>query len=91
MKMRVGVMDGSVAASLGSTGRASDDVMSAEHLDLENCMRSFVHAVSPELESKWRTEAERFYPEIRGRIVPADIFDEALRLLDAYRSGNTTK
>jgi TRAP-type C4-dicarboxylate transport system substrate-binding protein len=45
-----------------------------------------VHAVSPELEAKWRAMAEELYPQIRGRIVPADVFDEALRLLKEYRA-----
>ena len=40
----------------------------------------------PELETEWRTAAEAVYPKIRGRLVPADIFDEALRLIREYRS-----
>jgi TRAP-type transport system periplasmic protein len=30
--------------------------------------------------AKWRSEAEAAYPKIRGRTVPADLFDEAIRL-----------
>jgi hypothetical protein len=33
----------------------------------------------------WRETAEKMYPRIRGPIVPADAFDEALRYRDAYR------
>ncbi|MCD6338114.1 MAG: TRAP transporter substrate-binding protein DctP [Verrucomicrobia bacterium] len=36
---------------------------------------------------QWRREAQKVYPEIRGRIVPADIFDEAMRLLRERRRG----
>jgi len=31
---------------------------------------------------------EKIYPEIRGTIVPADIFDEVVRLLKEYRDEN---
>ena len=36
----------------------------------------------------WRREAEKFYPQIRGSYVPADLFDEVKRLRDEYRSRN---
>ena len=45
-----------------------------------------VTPVSPALEAEWRTAAEEAYPKIRGKIVPADIFDEVLRLLNEYRA-----
>ena len=40
----------------------------------------------PAAEAQWRALSERLYPEIRGRMVPADMFDEVLRLLAEYRS-----
>ena len=43
----------------------------------------------PEIEAEWRKFAEGFYPQIRGKIVPADIFDEVLRLLQEYRKGKS--
>ena len=46
-----------------------------------------VDTLTPEIEREWREEMERVYPKIRGRIVPADIFDEVQRLLKEYRSG----
>jgi len=45
-----------------------------------------VTRMTPELEQEWRAAAEAVYPQIRGRLVPADIFDEALRLIREYRS-----
>lgn len=45
-----------------------------------------VHAVTPEVEAEWRREAEAAYPKIRGVIVPADIFDEVVKQLKAYRA-----
>jgi hypothetical protein len=40
----------------------------------------------PAAEAEWRTLSERLYPQIRGRMVPADMFDEVLRLLAEYRA-----
>jgi TRAP-type transport system periplasmic protein len=47
--------------------------------------------VTPEMENQWRAEAEKVYPEIRGRIVPADIFDEVQRLVKEYRANGAKK
>ncbi len=33
----------------------------------------------------WQREAEKTYPQLRGRYTPADLFDEVLRLRDAFR------
>jgi TRAP-type C4-dicarboxylate transport system substrate-binding protein len=45
-----------------------------------------VHSVSPDLESQWRQFAEGIYPKVRGRIVPADVFDEVVQILRDYRA-----
>lgn len=45
-----------------------------------------VQAVDAELEARWRAEAERFYPNIRGTYVPAEIFDHVQGLLKEYRA-----
>ena len=42
--------------------------------------------VTPEVEAQWRTTSESFYPRIRGPMVPADMFDEVVRLLNEYRA-----
>lgn len=34
----------------------------------------------------WRAEVEAAYPELRGELAPADLFDEALRLRNEYRT-----
>ena len=39
----------------------------------------------------WRKQAEAVYPKIRGKIVPADLFDEVNRLHDEYRARGATK
>lgn len=42
--------------------------------------------VTPEQEAQWRTMAETTYPKIRGDIVPADVFDQALAAIKEYRA-----
>lgn len=44
-----------------------------------------VQPLTPEIEAEWRQVAEQFYPLIRGRLVPADQFDEVQRVLAEYR------
>lgn len=45
-----------------------------------------VHPVTPQIEEEWRQTAEGVYPKIRGRMVPADMFDEVQRLLKERRA-----
>jgi TRAP-type C4-dicarboxylate transport system substrate-binding protein len=40
-----------------------------------------VTKVTPELEAQWRAAAQAAYPQIRGKLVPADIFDRAQQLI----------
>ncbi len=47
-----------------------------------------VHRVPPEAEAEWRKLAESVYPQIRGRMVPADMFDKVRRLLEEYRTAH---
>jgi TRAP-type C4-dicarboxylate transport system substrate-binding protein len=47
-----------------------------------------VHDLSPDLVERWRQEAEKTYPEIRGHIVPAEIFDEVRQRVQADRSSD---
>ena len=46
-----------------------------------------VHKPTPEQLAEWNALAEKLYPRIRGRMVPADTFDEVMALLKAYRAG----
>jgi TRAP-type C4-dicarboxylate transport system substrate-binding protein len=36
--------------------------------------------------AEWRKQAEDAYPRLRGRLVPADLFDEVKRLRDEFRA-----
>ena len=48
-----------------------------------------LNVISPDaaLQEAWRTEAEAAYPRLRGTYVPADIFDEVIRLRNEFRRG----
>jgi TRAP-type C4-dicarboxylate transport system substrate-binding protein len=46
-----------------------------------------VQKVSPEVEAEWCAMVDNVKDRIRGGIVPADMFDEAQRLLTEYRAG----
>jgi TRAP-type C4-dicarboxylate transport system substrate-binding protein len=50
-----------------------------------------VQSVSPEMEAEWRQMAEGLYPKVRGKMVPADWFDEVRKLLAEYRSTRAAK
>ncbi len=47
-----------------------------------------VHEVSPQVVQEWRRFAESVYPKIRGPLVPADVFDQAKRLVEEYRASH---
>lgn len=40
---------------------------------------------SPAVQEEWRKAIEPFYPQFRGRLVPAEIFDRTMSLLREYR------
>jgi TRAP-type C4-dicarboxylate transport system substrate-binding protein len=45
-----------------------------------------VHTVNLEADAEWRRFSEGLYPKIRGRMVPADMFDEVMQILREYRA-----
>jgi TRAP-type C4-dicarboxylate transport system substrate-binding protein len=49
-----------------------------------------VQRLTPEIEAEWREFAERTYPLVRGRMVPAPMFDQVQRLLQEYRAARET-
>jgi hypothetical protein len=38
------------------------------------------------LEAEWRASLNQMYPQIRGKLVPAETFDAAVAALTTYRS-----
>src|SRR5947209_11501345 len=79
------------AAAAGKEIRANSRRESDESVAAMKKRGLNVHELTEEQEARWRAAAEEIYPDIRGRIVPADIFDEVQRLLKEYRAGGGKK
>jgi len=79
------------AAEAGKEIRASSRKESDESVAAMKKRGLIVHELTPDQEATWRAAFEELYPDIRGRIVPADIFDEVQRLLKDYRAGGGKK
>ena len=45
-----------------------------------------VQKVTPEVAEEWRAVIDKVQGEIRGKVVPADVFDEAQRFVKEYRA-----
>ena len=46
-----------------------------------------VHRPTPDVVEEWRATAATLYPKIRGKLVPAEVFDKVEPLLTDYRAG----
>lgn len=74
------------AAEAGKQMQAQTRTEAGEALEAMKKRGLTVHEVSPELEKEWRQFAEGVYPQMRGTMVPAEIFDEVRQLVSAYRA-----
>jgi TRAP-type transport system periplasmic protein len=63
--------------------RASDDQAAIEMMKRRGLQ---VHVLSPELEDEWQRFAQAIYPRIRGKLVPADVFDAVQRSVELARA-----
>ncbi len=50
-----------------------------------------VDKVTPEVEAEWVAVVEKVQDQIRGKVIPADMFDEAQKLLKEYRANGGAK
>lgn len=50
-----------------------------------------VHPMTPAAEAEWLAMVDGVKDQIRGKVVPADVFDEAQRLLREHRAGGAGK
>ena len=71
--------------------RLRDEVRASGERDVEAMKKRGLNVVSvdPKTRALWQKTAESFYPRIRGVLVPADAFDEAMRYRDEYRKGHS--
>jgi TRAP-type C4-dicarboxylate transport system substrate-binding protein len=79
------------AADAGEKIRASDRREDEESIAAMQKKGLMVHPVSPEIEKEWLRLTETINPQIRGKKVPEDIFDEVRRLVAEYRAKGTGK
>ncbi len=81
----------SAAATAGVKIRAS---ARKEDLDSISAMQKrglVVNPITPQIEEEWLKLTKIIYPQLRGKAVPNDIFDEVQRLAAEYRAKGTKK
>ena len=67
--------------------RLQKDIRDSEARDIEAMKKRglTVVPVTPAQKGEWQKLTESIYPRIRGKILPADAFDEAMRYRAEYR------
>jgi len=77
-------------AARESGARLQEEIRKTGGRDVEAMRKRGLNvvAVSAAAREQWRKMAEGLYPRIRGTIVPAEAFDEALRFRDEYRKSH---
>ncbi len=81
----------SAAVAAGQKIRASDRKEDDESVAAMRKKGLTVHTPGPTVEEEWRLLTKTIYPKIRGKEVPADIFDDVLRLVEEYRAKGSRK
>lgn len=79
------------AAKAGQAIRAGSRKESAAAVEAMQKRGLTVHELTPELVEQWRKETEKSYPDIRGRLVPAEIFDQVQEQIRQYRAAHPPK
>ncbi|HWX24191.1 MAG TPA: TRAP transporter substrate-binding protein DctP [Vicinamibacteria bacterium] len=76
-----------VAASEEAGKKLQAEMRQSVDRDIEAMKKNGLHVVPVDAKTAalWSKTAESLYPKIRGPIVPADAFDDALRFRDEYR------
>jgi TRAP-type transport system periplasmic protein len=75
------------AAEAGKEIRLNSRKENEEAIEAMKKRGLIVHDPTPAELDQWQAGFEETYPDVRGGIVPADIFDEVQRLLKDYRAG----
>jgi len=68
-----------------------DEIRKGGDRDIEAMKKRGLNVVPVDARAReaWLKVAESVYPKIRGRIVPAEAFDEAMKCRDEYRKRPT--
>lgn len=81
------------AAVKGAGARAGENMRVQARKEVDEAVEAMkkrgltVTKPNAEQMKAWRKLADELYPRLRGRLVPADTFDEVVRHLEAYRAG----
>lgn len=77
-----------LAAARSASLRARDEVrkMGDDAIAVMREKGLNVVAVDPATRRKWEAETQAAYPRLRGRLIPADLFDEVVRLHHEFRA-----
>jgi TRAP-type C4-dicarboxylate transport system substrate-binding protein len=80
-------------AARESGTRLQEEVRNSGDRDVEAMRKRGLNVVAVDAATRelWRKTAESLYPRIRGSVVPADAFDEALRHRDEYRKARAAR
>jgi TRAP-type transport system periplasmic protein len=81
----------SAATIAGEKIRASGRKEDEENITAMQKRGLKVQPITPQIEASWQQLTSILYPQLRGKTVPADIFDEVLRLVKEYRAKGTGK
>jgi TRAP-type C4-dicarboxylate transport system substrate-binding protein len=67
--------------------RLQEEIRKSEDKDIAEMQKRGLNVVAVDAKARalWQKTAESLYPKVRGAIVPAEAFDEALRFRDEYR------
>ena len=86
-KMPADVKPALLQAARESGTRLQAEVRKTGDRDVEAMKKRGLNVVAVDAKAReqWKKTAESLYPKIRGAVVPADAFDEAMRYRDEYR------
>jgi TRAP-type C4-dicarboxylate transport system substrate-binding protein len=74
------------ARKAGEQLRANRTVQDEESIHAMQARGLTILPLTPEVEHAWRVVAERAWPQVRGTMVPAEMFDRVQAILTVYRS-----
>jgi TRAP-type transport system periplasmic protein len=76
-----------IEAAQDAGRRLREDIRGSADKDVAEMKKRGLNvvAVSPAARAQWVKMAESTYPGIRGKVVPADVFDEAMKYRDEFR------
>ena len=92
-----GLSDGQRATIAASARTAGEQIIAQNRVEARQSIEAMkkkglvVTPVTPEITAEWRSFLEPVYPRLRGNLVPADLFDEAVRTVEALRKDAEAK